>query len=138
MPLLRNKIRSEGRGAQGALIPVKGEVSGVKNTTPEAGTPAPAPRSTKALIVAPAWIGDTVMAQPLFMRLHQRFPELQLDALAPAFAGPGDPPHQNYRTGRARKQRCGSGQLVPARHGGRGNLVAADVRQRRDRSRGRR
>ena len=88
MPLLRNKIRSEGRGAQGALIPVKGETSGVKNTTPEVGTPAPAPRLTKALIVAPAWIGDTVMAQPLFMRLHHRFPELQLDALAPPWVAP--------------------------------------------------
>ena len=35
----------------------------------------------RALIVAPAWIGDTVMAQPLFMRLHERTPGLQLDAL---------------------------------------------------------
>ena len=37
----------------------------------------------RALIVAPAWIGDTVMAQPLFMRLHEKTPGLQLDALAP-------------------------------------------------------
>jgi heptosyltransferase-2 len=42
----------------------------------------------KALIVAPAWIGDTVMAQALFMRLHQYNPGLQLDALAPPWVAP--------------------------------------------------
>ena len=57
----------------------------------------------------------------------------QLDALAPAFAGPGDPSHQDDRAGRGGEQSCRSGQLVAARHGGRGNLVTADVRQRRDR-----
>jgi len=42
----------------------------------------------KALIVAPSWIGDTVLAQPLFMRLHERIPGLQLDALAPRWVAP--------------------------------------------------
>ena len=42
----------------------------------------------KALIVAPSWIGDTIMAQPLFARLHARFPGLQLDALAPRWVAP--------------------------------------------------
>ena len=42
----------------------------------------------KALIVAPAWIGDTIMAQPLFARLHARHPGLQLDALAPRWVAP--------------------------------------------------
>ena len=42
----------------------------------------------KALIVAPSWIGDTVLAQPLFMRLHERTPCLQLDALAPRWVAP--------------------------------------------------
>ena len=42
----------------------------------------------KALIVAPAWIGDTVMTQPLFMRLHLHTPGLQLDALAPRWVAP--------------------------------------------------
>lgn len=46
-----------------------------------------APR-VKALIVAPAWIGDTVMAQPLFARLHAATPGLQLDALAPRWVAP--------------------------------------------------
>ena len=35
----------------------------------------------KALIVAPSWIGDTIMAQPLFARLQARHAELQLDAI---------------------------------------------------------
>ncbi|HMW17730.1 MAG TPA: lipopolysaccharide heptosyltransferase II [Accumulibacter sp.] len=42
----------------------------------------------KALIVAPSWIGDTVLAQPLFIRLHQYFPDLRLDALAPRWVAP--------------------------------------------------
>lgn len=39
----------------------------------------------KILIIAPAWIGDAVMAQPLYQRLHARYPGLQLDVLAPAW-----------------------------------------------------
>ena len=42
----------------------------------------------KALIVAPAWIGDAVMAQPLFIRLQQITPGLKLDALAPRWVAP--------------------------------------------------
>ena len=42
----------------------------------------------KALIVAPSWIGDTIMAQPLFARLCARQPGLQLDALAPRWVAP--------------------------------------------------
>ncbi|HEX6733930.1 MAG TPA: lipopolysaccharide heptosyltransferase II [Azonexus sp.] len=42
----------------------------------------------KALIVAPAWIGDTIMAQPLFARLRAQHPGLQIDALAPRWVAP--------------------------------------------------
>ncbi|MBM3390890.1 MAG: lipopolysaccharide heptosyltransferase II [Betaproteobacteria bacterium] len=42
----------------------------------------------KFLIVAPSWIGDTILAQPLFRRLHERHPGLVLDAFAPAWAAP--------------------------------------------------
>lgn len=42
----------------------------------------------KALIVAPSWIGDTIMAQPLFARLHAKYPGLQLDALTPSWVAP--------------------------------------------------
>ena len=42
----------------------------------------------KALIVAPSWIGDTIMAQPLFARLHAQHPDLTLDALAPPWVAP--------------------------------------------------
>lgn len=37
----------------------------------------------RILIIAPSWIGDTVAAQPLFMRLQQRSPGAIIDALAP-------------------------------------------------------
>lgn len=42
----------------------------------------------KALVVAPSWIGDTILAQPLFARLHEWHPGLVLDAFAPAWAAP--------------------------------------------------
>jgi heptosyltransferase-2 len=42
----------------------------------------------KILVVAPSWIGDTLLAQPLFARLHARHPGLVLDALAPAWTAP--------------------------------------------------
>ncbi|MBI3523814.1 MAG: lipopolysaccharide heptosyltransferase II [Betaproteobacteria bacterium] len=42
----------------------------------------------RILIVAPAWIGDTILAQSLFMRLHQKHPNLVLDVLAPAWSAP--------------------------------------------------
>jgi len=41
---------------------------------------------TKILVVGPSWIGDTVLAQPLFSRLKQKDPELELDVLAPAWS----------------------------------------------------
>jgi heptosyltransferase-2 len=38
---------------------------------------------TKILVIAPSWVGDAVLAQPLFKRLHDRHPGLTLDVLAP-------------------------------------------------------
>ncbi len=40
---------------------------------------------SKILVIAPAWVGDAVLAQPLFRRLHERHPGLTLDVLAPAW-----------------------------------------------------
>ena len=42
----------------------------------------------KILVVGPSWIGDTVLAQPLFKLLHQRHAALELDVLAPAWTFP--------------------------------------------------
>ena len=52
-----------------------------------AGTPHPR-EVQRALVVSPAWIGDTIMAQSLFKRLHDYHPQLQLDALAPRWVAP--------------------------------------------------
>lgn len=43
---------------------------------------------SKALIIAPSWVGDAVMAQPLLRRLRERNPELVLDAFAPSWVAP--------------------------------------------------
>ena len=37
----------------------------------------------RVLVVAPNWIGDALMAQPLFARLHEKAPGLHVDVLAP-------------------------------------------------------
>jgi len=42
----------------------------------------------KILIVGPSWVGDTILAQPLFKLLHRRWSNLQLDVLAPQWAAP--------------------------------------------------
>ena len=39
----------------------------------------------KILVLTPAWVGDAVMAQPLYRRLQQRHPEAVIDVLAPAW-----------------------------------------------------
>ncbi len=38
---------------------------------------------SRILIIGPSWVGDTVLAQPLFQRLRERHAELRLDVLAP-------------------------------------------------------
>ena len=42
----------------------------------------------RTLIVAPNWIGDALLAQPLFARLRDQQPGLRLDALAPPWTAP--------------------------------------------------
>ena len=42
----------------------------------------------KILIVAPNWIGDALLAQPLFARLRKKLPGVAIDALAPAWTAP--------------------------------------------------
>ena len=42
----------------------------------------------KILIVAPNWIGDALLAEPLFARLRKKSPGVVIDALAPAWTAP--------------------------------------------------
>ena len=42
----------------------------------------------RILVVGPAWVGDMVMAQSLFMTLRQRNPDVVVDVLAPAWSLP--------------------------------------------------
>jgi heptosyltransferase-2 len=39
----------------------------------------------RILIIAPNWVGDTLLAQPLLARLQRRLPGVVIDALAPAW-----------------------------------------------------
>jgi heptosyltransferase-2 len=42
----------------------------------------------RILIVAPNWIGDTLLAQPLFARLRKKLPSAVIDAIAPPWTAP--------------------------------------------------
>ncbi len=42
----------------------------------------------RVLIVAPSWIGDTLLAQPLFARLKKQRSDVLIDALAPPWTAP--------------------------------------------------
>lgn len=42
----------------------------------------------KILVVAPSWIGDAVLSQPLLMRLHERIDNLLIHVLAPKWVMP--------------------------------------------------
>ena len=42
----------------------------------------------RLLVVAPNWIGDALMAQPLLARLHDKLPGSRIDVLAPPWVAP--------------------------------------------------
>ena len=42
--------------------------------------------SKKILIITPSWIGDCVMTQPLYRRLHELHPDCTIDAFAPKWS----------------------------------------------------
>ena len=49
----------------------------------------PDPKNTQKILVAgPAWVGDMVMAQSLFMTLKQRMTPVDIDVIAPAWSNP--------------------------------------------------
>ncbi|MGQ0578066.1 MAG: lipopolysaccharide heptosyltransferase II [Betaproteobacteria bacterium] len=43
---------------------------------------------TRILVVAPSWVGDALLSQPLLTRLKQQDPESRIDVLAPGWALP--------------------------------------------------
>lgn len=44
--------------------------------------------SDRILVVAPAWVGDAVISQPMLTLLRARHPDAAIDVLAPAWVGP--------------------------------------------------
>lgn len=46
------------------------------------------PAKHDILVIGPSWVGDMVMAQSLFAELKQRYPESNIDVLAPEWTRP--------------------------------------------------
>jgi heptosyltransferase-2 len=42
----------------------------------------------KILVIGPSWVGDTMLMQPMLLRLKQRHPECRIDVLAPPWVSP--------------------------------------------------
>jgi len=42
----------------------------------------------RVLVVAPNWIGDALMAQPMLARLREKLPQVRVDVLSPAWVAP--------------------------------------------------
>ena len=55
---------------------------------PDPGGPAPRRSDMRILVIAPNWIGDAVMAQPLLALLRRQHPQAVLDVLAPPAVAP--------------------------------------------------
>ena len=45
-------------------------------------------KPTRLLVVAPNWIGDALMAQPLLARLREKHPGCAIDVVAPPWVAP--------------------------------------------------
>ena len=61
---------------------------GTKHIQDNSMTQTPNPDTHSILVVGPAWVGDMVMAQSLFITLAQHHPKLRLDVLAPPWSLP--------------------------------------------------
>lgn len=83
-PSSATAVRARAVAAGGSFL----RRSDLSGATPRRSILNTAPHPHRILVIAPSWIGDTVAAQPLFMRLHQKHPQLQLDVMAPAYVAP--------------------------------------------------
>jgi hypothetical protein len=81
----------------------------------KAGSGASAATDVKILVVAPSWIGDTILAQPLLARLHQAAQSRRwiLDAFAAGWACAGAGAHVRGR--RRDPNPFAHGEVWPAR-----------------------
>ena len=76
VPLLRHPLRAARRPATGwsPLIPRPSR--------------ACRPMSERILIVAPSWVGDAILSEPLIARLRAMYADPVIDVLAPPWCGP--------------------------------------------------
>ena len=87
MPVLRDDVHLQGRSAQGALVAVReaGHCPSPQRRAPGEHASKPV---TRILVVAPNWIGDALMSQPLLARLRAKCPDACIDVVAPEWVAP--------------------------------------------------
>ena len=86
MPLLRNALRLYRRKAKRPLVAVAGSARATSSPRGRTGkSRRVVSQPPRILVVAPNWIGDAVLAQPLLARLKVLYPGASIDVLAPAW-----------------------------------------------------
>jgi heptosyltransferase-2 len=76
VPLLRHALPAGRVGTQGRSL-----------IEPPIRTATPGAPSSRTLIVAPSWVGDAIISQPLLARLRAADPAEPIDVLAPRWCG---------------------------------------------------
>ena len=80
MPVLRNALSPRRRSESRPL-----SRTAQQDPAPREGVHAPGDR---VLVVAPSWVGDAILSEPLFARIRGAGVETPIDVIAPPWCGP--------------------------------------------------
>ena len=81
MPLLRNALPPRGRSEIGTLNAATSRVA-------PAADAAAHESSDRVLVIAPSWVGDAILSEPLIARLRAAGIERPIDVIVPPWCGP--------------------------------------------------
>ena len=76
MPVLRHALQAQRSGTAGSLTAPRGFPTGRATTM------------DRTLIVAPSWVGDAILAEPLLAMLREPYEDPTIDVLAPPWCAP--------------------------------------------------
>ena len=90
LPVLRNALPARGRTASGRQALNRAALPAADTLPADHATPGPGSLTSRRrmLIVAPSWVGDAILAEPLVARLRATWGDGCVDVLAPAWCAP--------------------------------------------------